>query len=181
MRSWCSAVRTPGQAGLGRPRHPGGTGPAAADRAARLPAGHAGHVAGVAPSADHAQVDVPEPTRPTADQPGDLRWTKPRSSRAATVTPLRAARFRCQRKIVARVIREDLRPAPPGRSRSLHVHARPACRRALALPREPRPQDLHHLCHQNLPESHPCRFSRTGTNREITARWSINWQTRWSH
>ena len=36
----------------------------------------------------------------------------------------------------------------------LHVHARPPGRRALARPGQPRPQDLSHLCHQNLPERH---------------------------
>ncbi len=39
-------------------------------RAARLSAGHAGHAANVAPSADDVQVDVPEPARSAADQPG---------------------------------------------------------------------------------------------------------------
>ena len=37
----------------------------------------------------------------------------------------------------------------------LHVHARPPGRRALPRPGQPRPQDLSHLCHQNLPERHP--------------------------
>ena len=37
----------------------------------------------------------------------------------------------------------------------LHVHARPPGRRALTRPGQPRPQDLYHLCHQNLPERHP--------------------------
>ena len=37
----------------------------------------------------------------------------------------------------------------------LHIHARPPGRRALTRPGQPRPQDLHHLCHQNLPERHP--------------------------
>ena len=36
----------------------------------------------------------------------------------------------------------------------LHVHTRPPGRRALARPGQPRPQDLSHLCHQNLPERH---------------------------
>ena len=39
--------------------------------------------------------------------------------------------------------------------RGLHVHARTSRRRALARPAQPRPQDLFHLCHQNLPERHP--------------------------
>ena len=34
---------------------------------------HAGHAAGLAPPADHTQVDVPEPARSSADQPGDPR------------------------------------------------------------------------------------------------------------
>jgi len=45
--------RSPGKAGLGRPRHPGG--------------------AGLAASADHTQVDVPEPAGSSANQPGDPR------------------------------------------------------------------------------------------------------------
>ena len=28
---------------------------------------------------------------------------------------------------------------------------------------------------------HPCRLFQSEMNREITAGWSINWQTRWSH
>ena len=61
------------EAGLGRPGGPGGAGPAAASRAARPSARHAGHAAGLAPPPDHTQVDVPEPARPPADQPGDPR------------------------------------------------------------------------------------------------------------
>ncbi len=38
----------------------------------RPPAGHAGRAAGLAP-ADHPQVDVPEPARPSSGQPGDPR------------------------------------------------------------------------------------------------------------
>ena len=38
--------------------------------------------------------------------------------------------------------------------RGLHVHPRPPGRRALTRPGQPRPQDLSHLCHQNLPERH---------------------------
>ena len=63
----------PARAGLGRPGGPGGTGPAASVRAAHPPAGHAGHAAGLAPPADHAQMDVPEPARSSADQPGHPR------------------------------------------------------------------------------------------------------------
>ncbi len=37
----------------------------------------------------------------------------------------------------------------------LHIHTRPPGRRALTRPGQPRPQDLSHLCHQNLPERHP--------------------------
>src|SRR5690349_2524598 len=63
----------PAQAGLGQPRGPGGTGPAAATLAAGQPAGYAGNPAGLAPPADHPQVDLPEPARPPADEPGDPR------------------------------------------------------------------------------------------------------------
>jgi hypothetical protein len=61
------------QAGLGRSRSPGGPGPAAARRAAWQPAGHAGNPAGLAPPSDHPQVDLPQPARPPADEPGDPR------------------------------------------------------------------------------------------------------------
>jgi hypothetical protein len=73
MRSRCLAVRSPARAGLGRPCHPGRTGPAPASRAARPPARHAGHGAGLAPPPDHRQVDVPEPARPAAHQAGHPR------------------------------------------------------------------------------------------------------------
>ena len=63
----------PAQAGLGRPCHPGGAGPAAASCAARTPARHAGNAAGLAPPPDHPQMDVPEPARPPADEPGHPR------------------------------------------------------------------------------------------------------------
>ena len=63
----------PAQAGLGRPRGPGGTGPAAATLAAGESAGYAGNAADLASSADHPKVDLPEPARPPADQPGDPR------------------------------------------------------------------------------------------------------------
>src|SRR6266705_3912874 len=52
----------PAEAGLGRPGRPGGAGPAATRRAARPPARHTGHAAGVAPPPDHPQVD--DPNRP---------------------------------------------------------------------------------------------------------------------
>jgi hypothetical protein len=68
----------PAQAGLGRPRGPGGPGPAAARRAAWQPVGHAGNPAGMAPPSDHPQVDLPQPARPPADEPRD-----PRSGAAA--------------------------------------------------------------------------------------------------
>ena len=84
-RSWCSVTRSrcsaagrPARAGLGRPCHPGGTGPAAAIRAARLSARHAGHAAALAPPAGHTQVDVPGPAGSPSDQPGH-----PRSGAAA--------------------------------------------------------------------------------------------------
>src|SRR6476660_1719771 len=57
----------PAQAGLGRTRGPGGTGPAAAALAAGKSAGYAGNAAGLASSADHPKVDLPEPARPPAD------------------------------------------------------------------------------------------------------------------
>jgi hypothetical protein len=43
---------------------PGGGGPVTASGAARTPARHPGHAAGLAPPPDHTQVDVPEPARP---------------------------------------------------------------------------------------------------------------------
>ena len=46
-------------------------------------------------------------------------------------------------------------PRPDIPRGGLHIHARPPGRRALARPGQPRPQDLSHLCHQNLPERHP--------------------------
>jgi hypothetical protein len=55
------------------PGGPGSAGPAAASRAACPPARQTGHAAGLAPPSDHAQVDVSEPARPTAHQPGDPR------------------------------------------------------------------------------------------------------------
>src|SRR4029077_4468289 len=42
-------------------------------RVARASAGHAGHIAGLAPPPDHTQVDVSEPVRSPGDQPGDPR------------------------------------------------------------------------------------------------------------
>jgi hypothetical protein len=54
--------------------------------------------------------------------------------------------------------------------------------RALARPAQPRPQDLSHLCHPNLPERHASLPSLPVRNEpEDHSRWSINWQTRWSH
>src|ERR1017187_8017816 len=62
----------------GRPGGPGGAGPATASGAARPPARHAGHAAGLAPPTDHTHMELSEPAGPPADQPGDPR------SRAAT-------------------------------------------------------------------------------------------------
>ncbi len=58
-------------------------------------------------------------------------------------------------------------PDVPGRG--LHVHPRTGRGRALAQPRQPRTQDFLHLCHQDLPERHPCHLSQNGTNRAILA------------
>src|SRR6516225_1793959 len=63
----------PGQAGLGRPRDPGGPGSPAGTGIAGEPAGDAGNAAGWAPPSDCPQVDVPEPAGPPAGRPGDLR------------------------------------------------------------------------------------------------------------
>jgi len=49
--------------------------------------------------------------------------------------------------------------------RRLHVHPRAGRGRALALPVQPRTQDFYHLCHQDLPECHPCHLSQNGRNR----------------
>jgi putative transposase len=57
------------KAGLGRPGRPGRARPAAADGAARPPARHTGHAAGLAPPPDHPQVDVLQPARPPENQP----------------------------------------------------------------------------------------------------------------
>ena len=59
--------------GLGWQGGPGRAGPAPATVAAHPSAGHARHAAGLAPSADYTQLDVPEPARPPAGQPGDPR------------------------------------------------------------------------------------------------------------
>jgi hypothetical protein len=53
--------------------------------------------------------------------------------------------------------------------RRLNVHLRPPRGRALALPRQPRTQDLSHFCHQDLPERHPCHLSQNGQNRASKA------------
>src|SRR5215471_15355521 len=50
---------SPAPAGLGRPGGIVRAGPAAASRAARQSAGHAGDSAGLAPPSDHPQVDLP--------------------------------------------------------------------------------------------------------------------------
>jgi hypothetical protein len=55
------------QTGLGGPRRPGGTGPAAAGRTAGQPADHAGNPAGLAPPSDHPQMDLPGTARPPRD------------------------------------------------------------------------------------------------------------------
>lgn len=57
---------TRAQSGLGRPGGPGGTGPAAASRAARPWLVTPGAVAGLAPAPDQTQVDVSGPARPPA-------------------------------------------------------------------------------------------------------------------
>ena len=56
--------------GLGRPRDPGGTFPAAVGCAGRQPARHAGNLAGLAPSSDRPQVG---PTRAGRAAPGRAR------------------------------------------------------------------------------------------------------------
>jgi putative transposase len=47
--------------------------PAASNRAASPSVRNAGHAAGLASPADHTQMDVPEPARPAAHQPGHPR------------------------------------------------------------------------------------------------------------
>jgi hypothetical protein len=79
-RSWCSttkppscAARSPGPAWTeptGRSWPPC---PTAARRAARPSPGHARHTAGLAPTPDPAQVDVPGQARPPASRKGDPR------------------------------------------------------------------------------------------------------------
>src|SRR5690349_10305000 len=64
---------SPAQAGLGRPRDPGGPGPPAVTGTAGEPAGYAGNAAGLAPPSDYPQVDVPEPAGPPGGRPGDPR------------------------------------------------------------------------------------------------------------
>ena len=73
MRSRCSGARSPGPSPTGPIGDPGGGGPATCRRAACPSARHAGHAAGLAPPADHTQMDVSEPARPPGGQPGDPR------------------------------------------------------------------------------------------------------------
>src|SRR5215471_5298976 len=64
---------SPAPAGLGRPGGIVRAGPAAASRAARQSAGHAGDSAGLAPPSDHPQVDLPGSAGPPGDRTGDPR------------------------------------------------------------------------------------------------------------
>src|SRR2546423_4747327 len=96
----------PARAGLGRPRGPGGTGPAAASRAACSPTRHAGNPAGLAPPSPHPQMDLSRTARTASDQhkdprpgaaagPGEPRLGIPQGARRAD--PSRPSRERGDR------------------------------------------------------------------------------------